>query len=500
VATANALDRMIGWWSPQRQLARVKARAITEVVKRHYEGAATGRRTQGWRRGTSDANAAAEGALGPLRNVARDLVRNNPYAARAVAVIVDEVVGWGLMASAAGEDWRAWAETTACDVDGRNDFAGLQKLVLRTTYESGEVLVRRRIRRPDDGLPLPFQLQVLEPDYLDTTRDVERTERGGQIIQGIEFDAIGRRVAYWLFRDHPGSPRASVSSRPVPADDILHVYPQQRPGQVRGVSAFAPVILTFKDFDDLEDAILMKQKVAACLSVMVTDTDGSALPLGEVRDATHPEIDTLSPGLIRHLPMGQHVDVVQPPSVREYPEYAETQQRKLAAGLGVTFSDLTGNYTEMNFSASRMELIRHWSRVEDWRWRVLVPQFCDPVWTWAVQMGGIVGKALPATTLWDAPPMPMVDPDKEGLAAMRNIRTGVQSLYQVIRERGYNPDKFLQEVRAGFKRLDDLGIVLDCDPRKMTQSAASPSSNNEDEDENEDEDDRRARLRLARRS
>jgi capsid protein len=36
-------------------------------------------------------------------------------------------------------------------------------------------------------------------------------EGGGPIIDGIEFDKKGRRVAYWLFTSHPGGVRLMTS-------------------------------------------------------------------------------------------------------------------------------------------------------------------------------------------------------------------------------------------------------------------------------------------------
>jgi capsid protein len=83
-----------------------------------------------------------------------------------------------------------------------------------------------------------MRLQVLEPDYLDLHRNGVVTAGGGQIIDGIEFDKQGRRVAYWLFTSHPGSARlmtTQFASVRVPADRVLHIYRVDRPGQVRGV-------------------------------------------------------------------------------------------------------------------------------------------------------------------------------------------------------------------------------------------------------------------------
>src|SRR5688500_13574795 len=146
----NWLDRAMGTVAPGWELKRLRARMAADLILRHYEGAAAGRRTQGWRRTMADANTATGPYLGRLREVARDLVRSNPYAESALSTIADHPVGGGIIAKPfpvnqkAKAVWDAWANTTACDADGRHDFAGLQKLVIRTVAESGEALVRRR--------------------------------------------------------------------------------------------------------------------------------------------------------------------------------------------------------------------------------------------------------------------------------------------------------------------------------------------------------------------
>lgn len=478
---ASWLDRLIGFFAPQRGLERQRARLAAELLARHYEAASMGRRTQGWHRSIGDANAVAGPALSRLRDAARDLVRNNGYAESALTTIGDHVVGWGIVAKSrkpnkeAMDLWNEWADTTACDSDGRNDFAGLQKLVMRTVVESGECLVRRRFRRPEDGLPIPVQLQVLDPDYIDTLKTDINLPNGGRIIHGVEFDVLGRRAAYWLFREHPGSVLITSSqSYRLPAEGVLHVYKQSRPGQVRGPSWFAPVLLKFKDFDEYEDATLMKQKIAACLAVITSDVDGSATAIGTADDS-QPQIDSLEPGMILNVAPGRSVEVVQPPSVREFSDYSKTTLRAIATGLGVAYEDLTGDYTGMPFSAARMSRLRHWARVDDWRWRTLIPQFCAPAWEWAMLAARVMGVTGDLYAEWTAPPPPMIDPANEGLAYQRNIRTGIQTLSEALRERGYDPEAVLVERAADDKRLDDLGITLDSDPRRTTQ-AGNPIS------------------------
>jgi capsid protein len=116
-----------------------------------------------------------------------------------------------------------------------------------------------------------MQVQVLEPDYLDTAKTTT-LPNGGYIIQGVEFNAIG--ASAWpigcsrrtLARSSATGSLLSARGR-VPASEVLHVFKGKRPGQVRAPSWFAPVLLRLKDFDEYEDATIMKQKIAACLSV-----------------------------------------------------------------------------------------------------------------------------------------------------------------------------------------------------------------------------------------
>ena len=192
----NWLDRAIGAVAPGAGLRRARQRQMMAVLARAYEGAKLGRRTEGWVAAGTGANAEIAPAIARLRDRSRDLVRNNPYAAKAVSALVSNMVGTGLLPRAraatpelAAQADRLWSEfAAAADADGLTDFSGLQALIVRSLVESGEVLVRLRERRVEDGLPVPLQLQVLEADHLDSAK-TEELRDGGFVLQGIEFDA-----------------------------------------------------------------------------------------------------------------------------------------------------------------------------------------------------------------------------------------------------------------------------------------------------------------------
>lgn len=480
--TVSWWDRLLIGIAPDWGLRRVRARATAQLVARHFEAAQGSRRTTGWARSSSDANVANQPALTALRELSRDLRRNNGWAKRGVQTIVNNTVGWGIVPKAgdrsrarierALEIWNAWAGSTSCDYDGRMNFYGIQRLAMETIVESGEVLIMKEPAAVSDGLPVPLRLRVLEPDYIDTNRNGIVGPGGGPIYSGIEFDKFGRRVAYWLFTSHPGGLRLQTTqfaSVRVPADRVLHVYRVDRPGQIRGVPWLANAIQRLKDFDDFEDAELMQAKVAACFAAFVTDVDGSAGPLTEGGDDLNGDpIDQLEPGHIAYLAPGKSVTFATPPRAQDG-AFSTRTLRRIAVGMGVSYESLSGDYSQVNYSSARMARIEFNANLHEWREHMVLPQLCDGVWGWimgeATELNG--WPTLP-TAEWACPPMTILEPDKEALAYTRMVRSGFMTWPQVIRELGYDPRVQLAEIAEYNKLLDDAGIVLDTDPRKVT--------------------------------
>ncbi len=479
------LDRVLIAIAPEWGLRRVRARATAKLLARHYEAAQGGRRTSGWQRFTTDANSANGPALTALRELSRDLLRNNGWAQNGVSTIVNNTVGWGItakplaVAARAAAIWKGWADKKSCDFDGQLNFYGLQALAMRTLVESGEVLILKQPAATVDGLSVPLRIQVLEPDYIDTTRSAALGLDGTTTIDGVEFDKQGRRVAYWLYTSHPGGMRLGTkgfASVRTPADRVLHIYRVDRPGQVRGVAWLASAIAKLNDLDDFEDAELMKQKVAACFAGFVSDMDGTGPPTGlDGTDEDGSALDQLEPGHLAYLPPGKQITFAQPPNVIDG-AFSTRVLRRIAASLGVTYEDLTSDYSNVNFSSARMAQISHWARVRVWRWQTLIPGFCDGVWAWVMGLAAeLEGWPEVPGAEWSAPPMPILEPDKIGLAYQRMIRNGLMTWPQAVRELGEDPAAQLVEIEATNKELDRRGIVLDSDPRRMTASGQQQS-------------------------
>ncbi len=494
------MSAKLSWWdrflvglAPRWGLGRVHAKAKL----RSYEAAGGGRRTTGWHSPSTDANSAGAPSIAKLRELARDARRNNGWARRGIQVISANTVGRGINARAHAQStdlaaeaqalWKEWAESVSCDYDGRMPFTGLQYLAMDAIVESGEVLILREAANSSDGLPstIPLRIRVLEPDYLDVFKQGS-TKDGGQIVQGIELDGKGRRVAYWIYNQHPGATGGfglmtarGLSSRRVPASDVIHVYLVERPGQMRGVSWLAAAIAKLNDFDDYDDALLMQAKIASCFGALVTDPTGESRRLGD-DDDDDDDLEGFEPGQIQYLKPHQEVSFAQPPSKSDHGGFSETQLRRIAASLGVTYEDLTMDYSKVNFSSARMARMSHWQNIHHWRRNMLIPQLCNGVFRWAMEMASSMNNwpEVPKAK-WSAAPMPMISPEKEGLAIQRNIRTGIKTLFGAIQEQGEDPDTHLAEYAEGNAMLDSLGIVLDSDARKVSAAGMSQPDDEE---------------------
>lgn len=488
----GAFDRFILAIAPTWGVSRIRAKAAV----RSYEAAGNSRRTSAWKRTSADANAASLGALAPLREYSRDLVRNNPWAKRGVQVIATNTIGWGIDAKAVGESdlskeatklWQTWSRKTSVDYDGLLSFSGIQRQAMECIVTSGEVLIVRYAAKPVDGLPVPVRLRVLEPDFID--RNVTGKRDGNPVIEGIETDGNGRRVAYWLFQQHPGASVSNYGSKSVrvPAEDVIHIFRPDRPGQMRGVPWMATVIAKLNDLDDYEDAKLMQQKVAAMFAVFVDSEGGMGSGLSPT-DPENPELEELEPGSVNYLKPGQKVSSMQPPSVAGHGDFSAATLRAIAAGLGITFEDQTGDYSKVNFSSARMGRLAHYANVYDWRWNMVIPKLCMGVWAWVMETAkGLNGWPEIPESSWSSPPMPMISPEKEGLAYMRLVRSGFMTLADVISERGNDPATQIENIKAMNKMLDDAGVVLDSDPRHTSAAGLAQEATSTAADDSKDE-------------
>lgn len=485
--TPNWLDRVIGVVAPRAALRRVASRHALDIAVRDYAGADRGRLTDGWRSRGSSADAEISIAGPVLRDRSRELTRNNPHAAKALSSWVNNVVGDGIMPRPVTGDPAKDKKikelfdrfTKYCDADGGLDFYGQQQLACREMIEGGEVLLRRRRRFQSDGLEVPLQVQVLEADMLDHSRQGDMGN-GNLAVQGIEFDAIGRRVNYWLFAQHPGnnviSLGARIASAPVPASEISHVFERQRT-QIRGVPWCTPAMRTLKDIEEWDQAEGIRKKTESCVVGIVTgfEEDQMSISNPSIETATGRKIEKFEPGLIAYARGGKTISFNSPASVGGYGEYKQSRLRDVAAGYRIPYELLTGDLSQINFSSIRAGLVEYRRLVKAVQWQIFIPGYCQPIWDWFCETAFFAGLVDTPTVAveWAAPKFEWVDPYKDVLADILAIRAGIRTWHEVVTERGRNIADVIAEIKEFNDTVDKDAIILDIDPRYVVGKTGS---------------------------
>lgn len=447
-----------------------------------FDGALAQRRLIAWKATQENLNGLLASGGDLLRARARQIVRSNPYASNAADSFVANAVGAGIKPSSLIEDhalkdeiqrvWLAW--TDEADADSLTDFYGLQALAARAMFEAGECFIRFRPRRPEDGLTVPLQLQLLEAEMLPLSK-TELAANGNQIRCGIEFDAIGRRVAYHFYRKHPGDSTDQGNKGEivrVPASEVLHIYRPQRPGQIRGVPWVSPALVKLFLLDQYDDAELDRKKVAALFAGFITKSAPEDNLLGEGSpDGAGAAIAGLSPGTMQVLLPGEDIKFSSPADVGN--SYEPFQYRTLlavCAALGMPYTNVTGDLKAANYSSIRAGTVEFRRRLEQFQFATLVFQLCRPIWLRWLQTAALSGALnLPGfardpsrytPVKWITPKWEWVDPLKDRQAEKIAQEQGWKAPSDIIEAEGNDVDETYRRIAADQQRAEKLGIKL----------------------------------------
>jgi len=468
-----------------------------------YDSASQGRRLRAWRTPNSGPNTSLVYEMPVIRSRTRAAARNDPWMGAALDKSDANGIGTGItckmingsdeLKAAVKRLWNRW--TKQSDADGMLDWHGQQYLAWHEWREVGEVFARRRMRRLSDGLAVPIQIQLIESEQVPTDLNTIASN-GNEVRCGIEFDRIGRRVAYWMYRSHPGdqvtmATNASELVR-VPASEVLHLYRPVRAGQIRGIPETASVLIKAFNLDNLDDAVLERQKLANLFAGFYTKTIDPESPESIVDEMTDGEAETdeddvplagLEPGTMQELPPGWQAQLTQPPAPgTDYAEFLRGHLLAIAARHGVPYEVLTGDLRNVSDRALKLILNEFRRLLEMLQWLFFIPRLLQPAREWWFDAAFLAG-ALPISdeeyeeqrdeiveTLWVPQGWPYSHPVQDVQADRLAIRAGLTSRTQKILETGEDPEQVDQEIAEDNARADRLGLVLDSDPRKVSSA------------------------------
>lgn len=431
-----------------RAATRTAAKAFHRITaptgRRRIEAGAGGLRWQGAGHLPAPQQATLA-ARGPAQLRASAAYLNTPQGNRIVEAWAAALVGKG---------WQACAQHP--DAEERKslsqDFEAMLRPILlplaRALVRDGEAFVHLRLDTEGDLRP-----KLIPTDQVDASL-IRDLGNGARIVAGIEFDATDQVAAYHVLKESPGSPFAFYGEAVrVPAVDMLHVFDPLFPGQVRGLSWLAPVLLKMRDRDEASDALLMQLKTASLLTGFIKSVDGGAGGFEGAAEGNTLNV-ALEPGAMRLLSEGTDVSFSQPGQGHSQAvEFLRAQDREIATGAGLTFEMLTGDLGEANYSSARVGLIDFRRRAEMLQLNLIEGQFLRPLWQrWiAVQ---VLADVIHLNHVDDylavrfvPPGWQWVDPQNEVAADVAAIEAGLISREEVVAGRGRDIDE-LDEERA----------------------------------------------------
>lgn len=479
-----------------------------------YEAAGAGPRSSSWQQaGQTGPVSLLQRSLDTLRNRARYQVNNDPIASRVVDFIVGSVIGNGLrpMLKAGLADPAFISAQAAfweqCDADGILDFDGLTRVLAYETVTGGECFARLRPRDPalDPGLVVPLQVQLLPGEMLPTK------DHTLESVSGIMLDGVGRRRRYKFFTRHPGellfnsTSLAALTYDYVDAQNVCHVFIKRQSGQIRGEPWLTRGLIAMHDLDAYQDAELVRKKMAAMPVFFIetpTDLNKQPGPAG-VSDGTdgHEEgtplnadgtpwvqedpvavMPQLAPGAVIPVAPGWKVNPSIPADVGpQYDMFVRRQMQRICAAANVPYELISGDTPPgTNERMMRLRVQTYYQMVRQWR-AMIIRQFCRPVWNRMIDALVANGWTPTDGTVedyrrveWIGDAVPQTHPVQDVQADIMAVRAGFKTRAQVIRERGGDPTRILEQRAAECAASDELGLVFDSDARIALWSPMPP--------------------------
>ena len=471
------IDKAIEIISPRRAYEREAWRQAVEEL-RGYDAAGYGRINAGWRVHNESAEITDRMSRDVVRARARDLERNSDIAQSIIHAYKRNVVGKGYTLRAQTQDdelnkqieraWKRWCKARNCDVTGEQSFTSILRMMVERKRVDGGILV---LYRYTPGGVVPFKLQCLEVDELDTTVTTPR-HVGNKVVGGIEYNEYRRPVGYWI-RQYDIEGWTLLDPVYIEAKDAFFYKAKHRPSQLREMSDMAPTITRIRDTNEFITAVSVKERIAACLSVLIK----KAIPSGGfgrtgVRNADG-QVDyagkKLGPGMIMEMNAGDEAQVVDPKgAATDATAFLKTQQGLIGAGQGLSYEATSRDMSGATYSSARQNAIEDESTYAEEI--ELLTAFMSEAYEHFIISGYLTGlfnmpgfwdkKADFLDHSWVKAPKKWIDPAKESTADKTALQSGQKTFQDLCAERGKDWKEAVREMAEVIKYGQEIGIEM----------------------------------------
>lgn len=473
----GAIDKIIGVVSPQKAYEREMWRQALEAA-RGYDAAGYGRLNSGWRVHNDSAENTDRMSRDVIRARARDLERNSDIAQAVLRAFERNVVGKGYTLRAKTGDetlnkeiekaWKRWCKARNCDVTGEQSFNQILRMAVDRKKVDGGLLF---VYRYTEGGVVPFKLQIMEVDELDTSQTTPH-QRGNRVVGGIEYNQYRRPVGYW-FRQYDIEGWQLTQPVYIEAKDVYFYKSKRRPSQLREISDMTHTITRIRDTNEFITAVSVKERIAACLAVFIKKAvPAGGFGRGGVRTengAVDYEGKKLTPGMIQSLGAGDEIQVVDPKgAASDATAMVKTQQALIGAGQGLSYEAVSRDMTGATYSSARQNAIEDESTyAEDVE---MLTDFMSEVYENFVISGYLAGlfnmpgfwdkKADYLDHAWVKAPKKWIDPAKESTANKTALQSGQKTYQDICAEQGKDWKDAVDETAEVLKYAREKGVEM----------------------------------------
>ncbi len=448
----NFLDKVINYVSPK---AAYKRAAWRYGTRQFYEAGKISNTSANWVPHNLKAEQMNQSERDFIRARARDRERNSDLVQSIIKALERNVVGTGFRVQSQCQDeklgdelekiFEEWSKPRNCDVTGQMSFWEICKMTVRRRAIDGGILF---VKTYTGNPKYPFQLQIREVDDLDTALVI--SERGNNIIGGIEVNSYQKPIAYYLKKYSPDGWFTGETER-IPAKRIISLWSKTMPSQIRELSEMTSMLPRVNDIDDYIHTVSLKEKILASLSVFIkTELPATnAIGLGRnnkvQRNSEYPFTE-VEPGMIKKLNPGDDVSCVVPTGqAQNAKDYIATIQRMGSSSLGIGYELATRDMSNVNYSSARQNLLEDQKTFQDWQ-KWLIDHFLQEVFSEVIISAKLAG-TINIPDFWDnkeeylnhrwiAPGWSWIDPQKEVNANQSAVESGQENLINICAKSG----------------------------------------------------------------
>ncbi|MEM9825214.1 MAG: phage portal protein [Planctomycetota bacterium] len=454
--------------SKRKAIAHLRNSATAELSAMYDAAQTTNENVRHWRF-ADDLSAATANSLA-VRSVLRkrsryECVQSNGFGVGMTKTLATDFVSVGPkirieledreLAKRIEREWARWCKATKLNKKLR--------VARRAKCVDGEsfllAITNRRIRGP-----VKLDVRVIEADQMSTPGWIDGI--AGDAVDGIKFDpSTGEPIEYHMLRQHPGD-RGSILPNPadhrtIDAVDVIHVFNEDRPGQVRGIPELTASLPLFAFLRRYTLATLAAAEIAASYAAVLKTQEGAFdTDDGEVfKPFTAIEIER---GMMAALPYGYELQQLRSenPATR-YVEFRDALLCEIARPINMPRNKVLGDSSGYNFSSSRMDHQVYYHAIEcerdDWEIDVL-----DRIFEWWLDEALLVPGLIDMPTMdyvprrWSWKPPASANPLQDAKTETHLIEAGLKLREDYLIENQIDPDRFHERQLEEARRRGEM--------------------------------------------